>query len=95
MDVNPAIEKLMSDARVAAMEPKPTIDEMIEVVMAEAADREGRQQRMLYTADRSQPYAPAMREVAILDALARFLVVVKENQTAVGAVLRRAKAGVG
>lgn len=73
MTLPPEIARKMLEAKEAALDPKPTLPEMIDAVQADAADTEARQLSLLLTGDRATPYAPALRRMAVLDACARFL----------------------
>ena len=95
MSVNPAIERLMSDARVEAQTPKPLLADMIEHVRKAAYDAESVQGRLLATGDRAEPQPEAIRHVVVLDACALFLEAIQTRPKEVGQRLLKQGAGHG
>jgi hypothetical protein len=73
LSISAELRKAMSVAKADAIAPKPQLADMLLVLMEQAADIECMQLRLLLTGDRTEPYAPAMRKMAVLDACAGFL----------------------
>jgi len=78
-----ALAHAMTAAREAAVQPKPEIKEMIETLTRLRYRLDDRELRLLATGDRTEPYAPTMREAAVLGAAANFLEIINANKAAV------------
>jgi hypothetical protein len=89
VDAAPTLADLFVRAQVAAMEPKPTLKQMIETTLLARYDLEDVQSRLLHAGVTGEPHAPYMRRAAILNAASNFLALIDANQDAVRAVLKK------
>lgn len=85
-----ALAEAMTRGRTVAVNPKPEIKEMIETLTRMRWRLEDRELRLLATGDRAEPYAPTMREAAVLGAAANFLEIINANKAAVKRALQGA-----
>jgi hypothetical protein len=82
------LAELFAKAQAAAMAPKPTIKEMINVVSIVASEIEDAQLRLMITRASDKPHPPYMRRAATLIAARNFLLLIEANRAAVKKVLR-------
>lgn len=70
---HPAIDKLLSEAKLHAADPKPSIEEMRQAIADEAWRREGSQRARLIAGMNDAPIGSEMRQIVVLDAAVRFI----------------------
>lgn len=69
----PAIDKALSEAKLEAGDPKPSIAEIRDAIAAEAFEKECTQRALMVLAQPGAPAPDAMRRIATLDAAVRFI----------------------
>lgn len=82
------VDAIFAEAKLAAMNPKPTLQEMIAAICDAANRLEDGQRALMRAGVRREPHAPYMRQAAILDAAQKFLLLVDTKRDAVKRVLR-------
>lgn len=69
----PAIDKALSEAKMDAADPKPSIEEIRSAIAQEAFERESTQRALMILAAPGAPSPEVMRQIAVLDAGVRFI----------------------
>lgn len=70
---HPAIDAMLSEAKLAAADPKPSIEEIRQAIADEAWRREGSQRALLIAGLIDAPIGTEVRQIVTLDAAVRFI----------------------
>jgi hypothetical protein len=82
------VSRIMTAAKEAALQPKPTIAEMIEVITDRRYNLEDWQERCVLRGINSEPDKQTMRKAAVLASCANFLMLIETKKAEIARVLR-------
>lgn len=88
-----AIAEALVRVREAVAVPKPKVEEMIETMARLRARLEDGELRLVALGQRPEPYAPTMRDAAVLGAAVNFLTILEANKEAVRKALSGGRGG--